>query len=196
MSKLAISIIAMAIMAVAIAVLVADPSPRGQNTMMLIGFLASAFVIAAGVMGAGSSDSDAARNVHQETHIHNHPAAAPQPMAQPIHYQQPPAQPQVIYMPMPQPYYPPAPAYALPPQYAAPAGHLAAPPHHQAPAMQYHPAPAIEHHQAQYRGAIDVVAEPVYHAPQQQRIARGAVPQLESPQSAGLIRRMARRAVG
>ena len=195
MNRGVVALIALAVMGVAVMVAVADPSRNGQNAFMGIGLLASAVVVIAIIVGVGDSQGSARGDTQIENHIHNHPAPQAQ---QPIHYQQPAAAPQIVYIPMPQPSYPPMPQYALPPaaapQYAHP-GYLPAP-QNQAylPAPQgYHPA-AIEHHQAQYRGALDVTAEPVHRAPQQQRIARGAVAQLESPQ-ASLIRRVARRIV-
>ena len=188
MNRGVVALIALAVMGVAVMVAIADPSRNGQNAFMGIGLFASAVVVIAIIVGVGDSQGSVRGDTHQEVHIHNHPA--PQ---QPMQYQQP-AAPQIVYLPQPAPNYPPqpqyapAPQYALPPQYAPP-GYLPAPQH-----QAYLAAPHAQH-QAEYRGAIDVVAEPVHYAPQQ-RIARGAVPQLESPQSAGLVRRMARRVVG
>ena len=188
MNRGIVALIALAVMGVAVMVAIADPSRNGQNAFMGIGLLASAIVVIAILVGVGDSQGSVRGDTHQEVHIHNHPAPH-----RPEYQMQPAAQPQIAYIPMPQASYPPAAGYALP-QHAA-AGHLAAP--YQAPAMQpYQQAPTIEHHRPEYRGAIDVVAEPVHYAPpQQQRLARGAVPQLESPQ-ASLIRRVARRMVG
>ena len=188
MNRGIVALIALAVMGVAVMVAIADPSRNGQNAFMGIGLLASAIVVIAIICGVQDSQGSVRGDVHQETHIHHHPAPQPQ------YHQQPAQQPQIVYLPMPAPQYAPpqyapAPQYALPPQYA-PAGHLPTPQH-----QPYLPAPHAQH-QAEYRGAIDVVAEPVHYAPQQQRLARGAVPQVESPQSAGLIRRTARRFVG
>ena len=185
MNRGIVATIAFAILGVALLVLIADPSRNGQNAFAGISLLSVAIVVIATIVGIQDTQGSVRGDVHQETHIHHHPAPQPQ------YHQQPAQPPQIVYLPMPAPQYPPqyapAPQYALPPQYAPP-GYLPAPQH-----QAYLPAPQPQH-QAEYRGALDVTAEPVHRAPQQQRIARGAVAQLESPQ-ASLIRRVARRIV-
>ena len=189
MNRGVVAAIAFAVLGVGAAIAVIDPSRGGQNTMIGFGLLAVGIVVAAILASAEDSQGSVRGDTHQEVHLHM-PA---QPQQQPQYVQQqyqPPAHPQIIYVPQPQPYYPPTPQFA-PPQYAPHPGYLPAPPR-----QAYLPTPHAQH-QAEYRGSIDVVAEPVHYAPpHQQRIARGAVPQLESPQSAGLIRRMARKVVG
>ena len=175
MNRAAVAGIAIAVMAVAIVIGMTDPSRGGQQLALAVGFFASV-VILIGILSGVSDGGSTRGDTHQEVHIHNHPAPQPQ-------YQQPAAQPQIVYIPTPQQ----APVYLPHPGYAP------------APALPYQePAPALAHYpeqQPQYRGALNVVAEPVYRLPHHphQHIQRGAVAQLESPRGSW-VRRAARKA--
>ena len=175
MNRGAVAAIAIAVLLVAAFIAMTDPSRNGQQLALAVGFFASV-VILVGIISLAGEGGSTRGNTSQTVNVY-----MPPQQAAPL----PPAAPQVVYTPMPQT---PQPHY-LPPGYAQP--YL--PPPQQQPA--YLPAP--QH--AQYRGALDVVAEPVPYAlgyhPQPQQVQRGAVAQLESPK-ASLVRRMARRLVG
>ena len=178
MNRGAVAAIALAVMAVAIVIGMTDPSRDGQQIALAVGFFASVVILIGILSGVNDGGSSTQGDTSQTVNFY----MPPQPAAPPP---QPAAQPQIVYIPVPQqaqPAYLPHPGYA-PQPHALP---------------QYEPAPALAHYpqqQAQYRGALDVVAEPVYSLPYhpQQQVRRAPVAQLESPKGSW-VRRLAQKA--
>jgi hypothetical protein len=198
MNRAAVVSIAMACMLVAAVVAFTDPTRGGQTAAFGIGLVAAAVLCVGIISESGGSWGSTRGDTTQHTNIYidgtpRQPQGSAGHELHPAYYAPPasaPAQPQIIVMPMPG--YPPVgyghaphPGYLQAPQHG---GYLAAPEYAAPPAIQHHPQP-------QYRGAIDVVAEPVRYPPQQGQIRHGQAPRLESPE-AGFIRRAARKIVG
>jgi hypothetical protein len=178
MNRAVIGIVAAGFLLFGLACIMTDMSASSQQAAVIFFTLAGLVLIIGIISESGgareSSSGDHTVNVYNVLPTQ---AALPQP-------------PQYIPVYMPMPGYQP---HALPPAYE--------PEPHYLPAPQYQPA-AIEHQAPQvpatwrwpssseYRGAIDIVAEPVPASPRQ--IRQGGMVQLESPK-ASLARRVVRR---
>jgi hypothetical protein len=169
MNRSAVVAIAFACILVAAIVGVTDPTRGGQAAAFGIGMVAAAVhcigIIAesGGSWGGHSTRGDTSQSVNVYVDgTPRHPSGGQHGELYPAYYSPPPmapAQPQIIVMPMPGYGHAPHPGYLQAPQQG---GYL--------PAPHY---PAVEHSQPHYRGAIDVVAEPVHYPQQQGQIRYG-----------------------
>ena len=181
MNRAVIGIVAAGFLLFGLACVMTDMSAGSQQAAVIF-FTLAGLVLIIGIISESGGERQSSYSGDHTVNVFNVLPAQAAPPPQPPQYIP-------VYMPMPS-YQP----HALPPAYAEPAPHYLPGPQHQPVAIQ-HQAPQVPAtwrwpSSSEYRGAIDVVAEPVPASPRQ--IRQGGMVQLESPK-ASLARRIVRR---
>lgn len=181
MNRAGIGIVAAGFLLFGLACVMTDMSAGSQQAAVIF-FTLAGLVLIIGIISESGGERQRSGDSTQTVNVYNvQPAQAASP---PPHFIP-------VYVPMPGYQQP----HALPSPYAEPqSNYLPAPPDQPA-AIAHQPAPSIPAtwrwpSSSEYRGAIDVVAEPVPASPRQVR--QSGMVQLESPK-ASLARRIARR---